>query len=406
MPVVQLPPDVLRVGEATLFALRDRAGCLLVPRGTLVATEEQRQLLTARELYVDEQDNELLKRALAGKLDGMLRRGALLGHLAQARPDATDLPLAANAVHTPGRRLADPVGTWSSLQLRAGAVLRDPAAADFASKIEQLQLSLLDQLNSDADDALFLLVHGATQEFRDYSVSHSLLVAVVCELAARQHSPWNAEWRTTLRRAALTMNIAMTTLQNQLAVQDGAPSAEQRAQITNHAERGVALLRAAGITDERWLAAVAQHHRAPAGPMDALPAEVQMARLIQRADIFAARMSPRRKRAAMSATAAAKAAYLDENQQPDPAGSLIIKATGLYPPGCLVKLRSGETAVVLRRGRRANHPEVASILKADGLALAEPVARNTRLAANEVVGGVAPHEVKVRLNPERLLRLL
>jgi hypothetical protein len=71
-----------------------------------------------------------------------------------------------------------------------------------------------------------------------------------------------------------------------------------------------------------------------------------------------------------------------------------------------VKLRSGETAVVLRRGRRANHPEVASILKADGLALAEPVARNTRLAANEVVGGVAPHEVKVRLNPERLLRLL
>ncbi len=198
----------------------------------------------------------------------------------------------------------------------------------------------------------------------------------------------------------------MTTLQNQLAVQDGPPSAEQRAQITSHAERGVALLRAAGITDERWLAAVAQHHRAPAGPLDALPAEVQMARLIQRADIFAARMSPRRQRTAMSATAAAKAAYLDENQQPDAAGSLIIKATGLYPPGCLVKLRSGETAVVLRRGRRANHPGSGQHPQGRWIALAEPVARNTRLAANEVVGGVAPHEVKVRLNPERLLRLL
>lgn len=406
MPVVQLPTDVLRVGEATLFALRDRAGCLLVPKGTLVATEEQRQLLAARDLYVDEQDGETLKRALAGKVDSMVRQGALLGRIAQARPDASDMPLAANATHTPGRRLVDPVGAWSSLNLRASAVLRDAGDPEFLTKLSQLQSTLLDQLNSDPDDALFLLVHGATQEFRDYSASHAMLVTVLCELAARHEPAWDSAWRAALRGAALTMNVAMTTLQNQLAVQDTPVTPQQRAQIADHGQRGADLLRKAGVTDENWLGAVAKHHDAPPGAFSDLAPELQMARLIQRSDIFAARMSPRRRRSAMSATAAAKAAYLDENQKPDAAGSLIIKATGLYPPGCLVRLRSGEVAVVLRRGRLANQPEVASIVKADGLALAEPVARNTRLPANEVVGGVAPHEVKVRLNPARLLRLL
>ena len=51
-----LPPDVLRVGQPTLFALRDKTGCLLVPKGTMVANEEQLHQLVARELYVDDQD--------------------------------------------------------------------------------------------------------------------------------------------------------------------------------------------------------------------------------------------------------------------------------------------------------------------------------------------------------------
>lgn len=67
----------------------------------------------------------------------------------------------------------------------------------------------------------------------------------------------------------------------------------------------------------------------------------QLARLVQRAGIFAARLSPLKKRQAMSATAAAKAVYLDEFQKPDEAGSAIIKAFGLHPPGCLVQLKSG-----------------------------------------------------------------
>ena len=108
----------------------------------------------------------------------------------------------------------------------------------------------------------------------------------------------------------------------------------------------------------------------------------------------------------MAATAAAKAAYLDENQQADAAGSAIIKAVGIYPPGSFVRLASQEVAVVLRRGRRANEPLVASVLSRIGLPLGEPALRDTRMKPHEVTAGVAPHEVKLRLHLQRLLQLM
>jgi HD-GYP domain-containing protein (c-di-GMP phosphodiesterase class II) len=402
MSVFQLPPDVLRVGEPTPFALRDKTGSLLIPRGMLVASDDQLQQLTARDLYVDEQDSEALKRAMAGKLDSMVRQGALIGVIAKAQASVADLKGASKSAATP---LSDPLSAWSSLQMRASALLRDPSQPAFETGLMQVQARLLELLDADADAALMVLVHGATQEFHDYSVRHALLVAVVCELAARHVPTWSEEWRPSLRCAALTMNVAMTQLQNQLATQDSPPTGVQRQQIDTHASGGAEAMRAAGVTDELWLGAVARHHDSPPGPLANMPAALQLARLVQRADIFAARLSPRKRRPAMSATAAAKAAYLDENQKPDEAGSAIIKATGLYPPGCLVRLRSGEVAVVLRRGRLATEPVVASVVNAAGHAIAEPAVRNTRQPACAVAGGVAAHEIKVRLDLARLLKL-
>lgn len=399
-----LPPDVLRVGQPVLFALRDKTGGLLVPKGTMVESDEQLLQLTERELYVDEQDGEALRRAIGGKLDNMLRENQTIGRMANARADAADLLAPLQDEKTP-RRLADPVRSWSDLQVRLATVLRDPAQPDFASRLQAGQRALLDLYVSDPDDALLLLVHEATREYRDYSTSHAMLVAVLCELAARHVGAWSPAQRASLRCAALTMNVAMTTLQNQLAKQEGPLSAQQREEVAAHPRRSAEALRAAGIDDALWLAAVEHHHDAPPGPLDAMPIELQFARLIRRADVFAARFSPRKRRAAMSATAAAKAAYLDENGQPDPAGSAIIKATGLYPPGCLVALASRETAIVLRRGRRANEPIVASIVNPMGIAIADPSLRQTRLPAYKVTGGIAPHKVKVRVNLDRLLRL-
>ena len=396
-----LPPDVLRAGFPTLFALRDKSGCLLVPRGTMIDSEQLQQLAT-RELYVDDQDNETLKRAIAGKVHELVRNDELLGRIAQARPDASDLLVPSAAGR---RRLDDAPTDWSNLQVRLASVLRDPAQPEFAAKLMPLQKTMFDQLNSDPDDALLVLVHAATLEYRDYSAHHALLVAVVTELASRHVAGITPAERQSLRCAALTMNVSMTALQNQLAQQSSALTPAQRAEVDAHPARAAEALRAAGVSDALWLEAVLHHHDAPPGPLAGMEPATRLARLIRRADVFAARMSPRRGRKALSATAAAKAAYLDERQQPDEAGSAIIKAVGLYPPGSLVKLANGETGVVLRRGRRANAPTVACIVNPAGAVLAAPALRQTHLPAQAVTGGVAPHEVKVRLNLQRLLQM-
>ena len=398
MAYIKLPPDTLRVGDSVPFDLRDKAGQMLVPKGTVVATESLLAQLTERELYVDESDGETLKRAMYNKLDSMVRGNALLGQIAQARPDSF-------TVEGDERRAEGPVDAWARAQSRLNSLLRDPTQLDFLSRMDREQRSLVALMNADTDIALFLLINRAMQEVREYSVCHSMLVAVVCELAARQIPGWPEEWLTSLRCAALTMNIGMTQLQNVLATQEREPTPQQRAEIRAHALESVVALRAAGVKDELWLQAVELHHSTPPGALADRPPPAQLARLIQRVDIFAARLSRRKQRPALPASVAAKAIYLDETQKPDEAGSAVIRAIGIYPPGCLVRLASGEVGIVLRRGARANEPRVASLMNSQGLPLAEPILRNTSLKNHAVTGGVAPTELKVLLNLDTLVRL-
>lgn len=400
MAVIQLPPTVLKIGFPVPFALRDASGLLLVPRGTMVTTEAQRLQLIARGIYVDENDSEQFKKALAGKVDSMVRGNALLGQIATATPDVSNM----GSASTTRRTVTDPLACWNSLMLRASSLLHDPPQADFLTRVEKLDSDLVDLLDSDTDAGLLTLIHATTSELHQYSVTHALLVTSVCELAAR-HLDWPTEWRPSMRRAALTMNIAMTTLQDMLALQDSPVTPRQREVIDGHALRAATQMRELGVSDELWLQAVEHHHASPPGPLSDLPPMLQLARLIQRADIFAARLSPRKKRQAMPAIAAAKAAYLDENQKADEAGAAIIKGVGIYPPGSYVRLASTEIAIVLRRGLRANEPKVASIISRNGTPLGEPSMRDIRQKAFEITGGVPPHDVKIRLNLQKLLQL-
>lgn len=393
-----LAPEALRLGLPLPFALRDASGALIAARGAVIRSEQQLQALSARALFLDETDSENLARAVAGKVDSMLRRNVPLGEIAQARPDST-LPGA------PRRRLEDPSGLWDSVHTRASVLLHETPGSDYAPRLTALQADALELLDRDNDLALLILIQGTACESRHYSVGHALLVAVVCELAARQLAAWPAAWREPLRCAALTMNIAMTALQDTLALQEGPPTPQQRALIDQHGALGAQRLRESGIGDEIWIGAVEQHHTARAGRLADLPEAEQLARLIQRADIFAARLSRRRTRNALSGMAAAKATYLDEKGQPDEAGAAIIKATGIYPPGSFVRLASGEVAVVLRRGRLANEPLVASVISPAGMPLGEPARRDTRVPRHAVAAGVAPQDVRLRLNLDRLLAL-
>ena len=224
-------------------------------------------------------------------------------------------------------------------------------------------------------------------------------------LAAREVLQWPDRMQDTLCKAALTMNIGMTSLQDRLASQREPPSAEQRDYIAQHAQRSVDLLKKMGQHDPDWLEAVRDHHRTDAGNLASRSPGQRIARLIQRADIFTARLAPRASRRPDAATAAMQACYFDEHRQIDAAGAALIKAVGVYSPGTLVRMANNETGVVVRRGANTSTPRVAVLVNRDGFATGEHVVRDTSLREFRIIAGVPPHECKVKINLSRLLAL-
>ena len=318
-----------------------------------------------------------------------------------------------DAAQTPARavravRAMDPdalMDAWSGIALRAGALLRDAVGPDFQARVDKLDEQLRELVSCEPDRSLLWLVHHNTNDSHNYSVLHALLVAAVCELAADRLDGLSDDMKPSLRRAALTMNLSIMRLQDTLAQQPDMLSDEQRGLLQGHGLRSAAALREIGVNDALWLAAVEHHHGAPAGPLDALAPGMQLARLVQQADIFAARLSPRKARRALSANDAAKGVYFDERKSPDECGAAVIKAVGMYAPGSFVLLRNGEVAVVVRRGERANQPLVASVATVQNMAFSSPQRRDGSVPVHAVVAGLPPHQMRVRVPLAKLLRL-
>jgi hypothetical protein len=405
LPNVNLVPfsaEHLRVNGSLPFDVVDAAGALLMPRGSVIASDEQLRNLTSHRLFVDQEQTEQWRRGLAGEIDRMVRSNVSLKSIAQARPEAPAAPRPSAAP------AAAPLPVeLSELQLRTSTLLREtqPDAA-WLARVGPLAERLHQLVVRDADALLYLLTQATTHDLEHYSSHHALLCTTTVELCAATLG-WPAAQIDSLRRAALTMNLAMTALQDALALQVAAPTPTQRAQIDRHAAAGAQMLRAAGVGDALWLDIVAAHHDDPR-PGDALAAlsdAERLTRLLRRVDVFTAKISPRKGRQGLPATLAARDACLGADGRPDEIGSAVVKTLGIYPPGSYVRLASGETAVVLRRGLRANQPRVASIVRPDGQPMGVPVLRNTGEARYEVQAAVRVQEVRVRLNHERTLAL-
>lgn len=398
MRIVPLPANCLRPGQPVPLSLRDAQGELLLAKGNTLTTQHQVDAMMARGLWVEADEAEALMRSFQAKLDQMVRSNARLGDIASAQPTAEAGPAAA------ARSSLRP-SDLSALVRQANATLREPTSPAFLDGVKRLLVEVQARLEENPDRTLLWLVHNAGREVEHYSASHALLVATVCGLAARHLPHWRVPEVASLCAAALTMNVSMTAQQDLFVHQDQAPSPAQRALIKDHAKVSADLLRRAGVTDDLWLAAVLHHHDAKPGPLAARPLGERLARLVQRADLFAARLSPRRGRRPLSAAGAAQVTYLDENKQPDEAGTALIKATGICPPGGMVQLASGEQGIVIRRGRLANQPVVASLIGKSGLPLSEPVIRNTAQAAHAIARTLAVHEVKMLVRIETVIGL-
>jgi hypothetical protein len=306
----------------------------------------------------------------------------------------------------PALPVPEALDRWDRLRRRLHALLRSELTdAHWLQAFEQAAQETDALLRAQPDLALYLLIHTAGHELGGYSALHAMACAAVATLAAHWQG-WPAAEQATLLRAALSMNLGMTALQDSLAGQVSPPTPAQREQIDGHADLGAARLQQAGVADPLWLHVVASHHRGANGATDAieaLPPGPRLAETLRRIDIYTAKLSRRGHRPASSPALAARDACLGPGGRPDRLGAMLLKVLGLYPPGTYVQLASGEMGVVVARGAKAHTPLVAALRRADGSLLAQPLRRDTQQRAHTVQRGLGTRELRVRVNHHRVL---
>ena len=399
MHLVPVSIESIKIGQPLPFPLMDKDGVLLARKSFVIDSRDDLLDFSNRGggLFIDVADSEANLRAYVGQLNNMVRDGRPLGEIAGTKisikktdtreDDFTEHP------------------DWLDLQVQGNILLRDSQSTYFLERLDRLYRQLDVHSHRNPDGTLFALIHLSTTETRMYSATHAMLVSVMCGLAAREVLNWPADVESMVCKAALTMNLGMTELQDRLASQTEPVTPAQRRQIDEHPARSMEKLMALGITDAIWLQAVAQHHTQAPGPLRTRTPAERLARLIQRADMFAARLAPRASRVPVAPAAAMQACYFDENRQIDEAGAALIKAVGIYQPGSFVRLASDEVGVVVKRGRNTNSPKVAVLINRNGMPTVEPMVRDTSFADYKVVASVPHREVRVQINLERLLPL-
>ncbi|WPB55136.1 phosphodiesterase [Xylophilus sp. GOD-11R] len=285
------------------------------------------------------------------------------------------LPTAVPLPHEQGSE--DLLGLWSDLESGLSMVLAHPQAVqEFPRKILQYDQWMQALVRADNDTALFLLFQLASTSSVGYSASHALVCATLCHLLA-QEMRLHPAGRDALVRAAMTMNVSMTQLQDELALQTDRLSSAQRVVVDRHMEDSALLLRRLGVDDGLWLELVRDHHvesgnaRLPA--WNSLAQPMQLPHILSAIDRYAAMISPRASRGGR--TAADSFGALVEgrgNNYITLIGQALLRAVGRFPPGSFVQLESGETAVVVQNGERAEAPSVAVLRDEEGVVLKQP----------------------------------
>ena len=141
----------------------------------------------------------------------------------------------------------------------------------FLVKLQQIDLWLQELIAHDSDAALYLMFQRACSSTVGYSASHALVCACLCHVLARELRLNETEHRT-LVRGALTMNIGMNALQDELALQREPLTPAQQQAVQRHPLQSQALLARLFVNDALWLELVARHHEAvPQQPLATLP---------------------------------------------------------------------------------------------------------------------------------------
>ena len=362
----RLQSEQLKLDQPLPWDVYDEAGQLLLRKGFVIERDAQILSLIERGMFVKTSDFNVYEKS-------------------------------------PVQQVFDPLSLWESIQAHLAYVLEAiPQDGSLQDEIQRLakQVMLLSERAPDLALAAITLM-----DQRNYPIAHSMHSAIIADLVARRMA-WDSAARTSLTSAALSMNIAMIDLQTRLCNQREPLLREQRKAVNEHPAEGARRLIMAGVNDDEWLRAVLEHHETPDGK--GYPRKVgnpgEMALLLQTADVFTAKVSPRAHRRPMMASQATKEVFTKfsyEGKNPFP--KQLVSEIGIYPPGAIIRLANGEVGVVCKRGPNPKSPIVATLLNSTGMPVIKPVIRTTGSEPAYAIVGVMAHDSSmVGLNFEQI----
>ncbi len=393
----------IRLNAPLPFGLVDSLGVLLAHKGFIFQNEKILEGLANRGsgFFVNVSDRSdpqlrITERAYANQLQKRLRDQSPLGELLKVQVSYANSP-----IEDADQKPLD----WLDLIEVCNAMLLTRDAGFFNRRLDSIASILSHQLSTNPDEALLALFYLSERNGRLYSATHCMLVCAICVLTASTVLRWSVSDVDLLMRCALTMNIGMVDLQDDLTLQAVPVDMSQQFLIGEHANLSAHILEVFGVEDKDWLTIVRLHHKTIQDPLQSAQITDRLVGLINRADVFSAKCSSRVARQALPSAVAMKSIYIDAQGKTDAIGTAIIKAVGIYRPGSFVKLASGEVGLVIRRDGNTTTPTVAVVLNRDGVPVVAMAIRDTFDKKYAVISSVPSSKVKVALNLQRILDL-
>lgn len=357
---------LVKIGRPLPFSVCDSTGRLLLAKGQTISSSEQ--------------------------LNALIARGALVENLDAREGQAAEL-------EGKGKDIS---ALWDSAIDQMPRVLKAAVPGfDFVDSVDGAANAIFGLVSKSPEMAMFQVVRQG-ESISNYASKHSAHTAIAAILAA-QVLKWDDDATRSAVRVALTMNLSMMELQNQLVSQVTPMTSLQREQIRTHPIRAAFLLKECGVSDQEWINGVLQHHEKQDGSGYPFGSKelTDVARLVGCADIFTAKFSFRAGRSSVRSDTAVRQIFV--NGRGDPIADALIKAFGLYPPGTAVVLKSGETALAIKVGETATAPIVMSLTNRQGDQLMTPIPRDTKVDEFAVVGAVPYASLRVRIPFDRLV---
>jgi HD-GYP domain-containing protein (c-di-GMP phosphodiesterase class II) len=356
------------VGTTLPWNIFNEEGILLLKAGEEITSELQAHRLATQGLYFDE--------------------GMGTSDMGQPEREPPSVVRTINLAH-------------KLLQQALPALLEQGDAEAQIKPVAQLLLDALDMNPEVAVATIFL-----NQDAAPYVYRHCVDTAIIAALIGRAMNQPADDTLITIS-AALTQNIGMLKYQDALNSKRAALSEQELTVVHQHPVHGVNILAKAGVTNEQWLSCVLHHHESEDGsgyPHGKVGDDLPLgAKLIGFSDRYCARLADKKYAKPILPNAAMREILVNYgNEIPLVLAAHFIKVIGQYPPGTAVRLKNGETGVVLKKSAPPNGATVRVTISRSGMPVNEAVVRDTETTEFAIKEEVPREEAGASLLMSRL----